>query len=113
MEMQNGRPFSNRLFVTLMIGLVITILIDTSVVKVNDLIDKYFIPLQGKLILFSINSAICLLLQYSIIRYIKNSFEGERRSKTLKIKLFHLISIISLAILRFFNRIIDFSAVLL
>lgn len=99
MERQYGRPFSNKLFVTLMIGLVITILIDTSVVKVNDLIDKYFIPLQSKLILFSINSAVCLLLQYSIIRYIKKSFEGERRSRTLKIRSFHLISLISLAIL--------------
>ena len=99
MHMQYGRLFSNRLFVILMIGLVITILIDTFVVKVNDLIDKYFIPLQGKLILFSINSATCLLLQYSIIRYIKNSFEGERRSKTLKIKSFHFISIASLVIL--------------
>ena len=82
-----------------MICLVITILIDTFVVKVNDLIDKYFIPLQGKLILFSINSAVCLLLQYSIIRYTKNSFERERRSKTLKIKSFHFISIASLTIL--------------
>ena len=82
-----------------MVGLVVTISIDTSVVKVNDLIDKYFIPVQGKLLLFSINSSVCLLLQYTIISYIKNSFEGERRSKTLKIKSFHLISIVSLAIL--------------
>jgi hypothetical protein len=82
-----------------MIGLVITILIDTSVVKVNDLIDKYFIPLQSKLILFSVNSAVCLLLQYSIIRYIINSFGGERRSRTFKVRSFHLISIVALAIL--------------
>ena len=82
-----------------MVGLVVIISIDTSVVKVNDLIDKYFIPVQGKLLLFSINSSVCLLLQYTIISYIKNSFEGERRSKTLKIKSFHLISIVSLAIL--------------
>lgn len=82
----------------LMTGLVITILIDTFVVKVNDLIDKYFIPLQGKLVLFSINSAICLLLQYSIIMHIKNSFEAERRSKTSKIKSFYFVSITSLVI---------------
>jgi hypothetical protein len=82
-----------------MIGVVITILIDTSVVKVNDLIDKYFLPLESKLILFTVNSVACLVLQYFIIRYINNSFEGERRSKTLKIKSVHLISIVSLAIL--------------
>ena len=39
-----------------MIALIVTVLIDTSVVKINDLIDKYLIPMQGKLILFSINS---------------------------------------------------------
>lgn len=99
MQRHHRRPFSNRLFVILMIGLVVTILLDSSVVSVNDLIDKYFIPLQGKLILFSINSTICLLLQYSIIRYIKNSFVEERHSKTLKIKSFHFISLVSLAIL--------------
>jgi hypothetical protein len=82
-----------------MVSLVVTILIDTSVVKVNDLIDRYFIPLQSKLILFSINSIACLLLQYFIIRYIRNSLQGKRSSKTLKIKSFHLISIVSLGIL--------------
>ena len=82
-----------------MIGLVITILIDVSVVKVNDLIDKYFIPMQNKLILFSVNSTVCLLLQYLTITYIKKSFEVDRSSKTLKTKLFNLISIISFALL--------------
>jgi hypothetical protein len=82
-----------------MVSLVVTILIDTSVVKVNDLIDRYFIPLQSKLILFSINSIACILLQYFIIRYIRNSLQGKRSSKTLKIKSFHLISIVSLGIL--------------
>ena len=99
MESQYGRPFSNKFFVVLMIGLLITILIDISVVKVNDLIDKYFIPMQSKIILFSVNSAVCLLLQYFIITYIKKSFEIDRSSKTLKTKLFNLISIGSFAIL--------------
>lgn len=82
-----------------MIGLAVTILIDTSVVKVNDLIDKYLIPMQSKVILFSVNSSLCLLLQYSIFKYIKGSFEEERPGKKLKINLFNLVSIISLAVL--------------
>jgi hypothetical protein len=58
-----------------MIALIVTILIDTSVVKINDLIDKYFIPIQGKLILFTVNSSLCLLLQFLIIRYFQISFK--------------------------------------
>ena len=54
-----------------MIALMVTVLIDTSVVKINDLIDKYFIPLQSKLMLFAVNSSFCLLLQFFIIKYLK------------------------------------------
>jgi len=61
-----------------MIALIVTLLIDTSVVKVNDLIDKYFIPIQSKLILFSVNSLFCLLLQFFIINYIQRSFKRDR-----------------------------------
>ena len=67
-----------------MIALIVTILIDTSVVKINDLIDKYFIPLQSKLILFAVNSSLCLLLQFFIIKYLQSSIKKDRLSKKLK-----------------------------
>ena len=76
-----------------------TVLIDTSVVKINDLIDKYFIPLQSKLILFSVNSSLCLLLQFLMIKYIQSSFESDRLNKRLKILAFNRISLISLFVL--------------
>ena len=60
-----------------MIALIVTVLIDTSVVKINDLIDKYFIPMQSKLMLFAINSFLCLLLQFFIIKYIESSFKSD------------------------------------
>ena len=82
-----------------MIALIVTVLIDTSVVKINDLIDKYLVPIQGKLILFSINSSLCLLLQFFIIKYIENSFKRDRLSKTFKAKSFYIISLISLCVL--------------
>ncbi len=73
-----------------MIALLIIILIDTSVVKINDLIDKYFIPMQSKLILFAINSLLCLLLQFFIIKYIESSFKRDRLSKK-KAKTFYIM----------------------
>jgi hypothetical protein len=35
-----------------MIGLVVIIVVDTSIVKVYDLVDKFLIPQQAKLVLF-------------------------------------------------------------
>ena len=82
-----------------MIALIVTVLIDTSVVKINDLIDKYLIPMQGKLILFSVNSSLCLLLQFSIIKYLQSSIKRDQFNKTLKVQAFYKIALISLCIL--------------
>ena len=82
-----------------MIGLIVTSIIDISIVKINDLIDKYFIPLQGKLILFAINSSLCLLLQFFLIRYIHTSFQRDRLNRTLKVKAVYTVSFISLGVL--------------
>ena len=82
-----------------MIALIVTVLIDTSVVKINDLIDKYFIPMQSKLMLFAINSFLCLLLQFFIIKYIESSFKSDRLSKKFKAKNFYRISLISICVL--------------
>ena len=82
-----------------MIALVVTSIVDISIVKINDLIDKYFIPLQAKLGLFAVNSSVCLLLQFLLIRYIHGSFQRDRLSKTLKVKAVSLVSIISLSLL--------------
>jgi hypothetical protein len=74
-----------------MIALIVTVLIDTSVVKINDLIDKYFISMQSKLMLFAINSFLCLLLQFFIIKYIESSFKSDQLSKKFKAKNFYRI----------------------
>jgi hypothetical protein len=90
--------FSNRKFLVLTLALVATILIDTSVVKVNDLIDKNFIPLQSKLILFSVNSLLCMVLQFFIIRYIYASLSQKVRP-TYRTRVLSLISLVSLSVL--------------
>jgi hypothetical protein len=82
-----------------MIALVVISLIDISVVQVNDLIDKDFIPMQSKLILFSVNSSLCLLLQYFILKQVRRSFRTDRVNRTLKVKASYLISITSLCVL--------------
>ena len=82
-----------------MIGLLVTSIIDVSIVKINDLVDKYFIPIQGKLILFTINSSVCLLLQFYLVRHIHVSFQRDRLNRTLKVKSIYAVSILSLNVL--------------
>ena len=82
-----------------MIVLIVTVLIDTSVVKINDLIDKYFISMQSKLILFAVNSSLCLFLQFLMIKYLQSSFKRDRLNNTLKVQSFYKISLISLCVL--------------
>jgi hypothetical protein len=95
---EHKRPFSQK-FLLIIIALVVTSIVDISIVKINDLIDKYFIPLQAKLTLFAVNSSVCLLLQFFLIRYIHGSFQRDRLSKTLKVKAISLVSFISLSLL--------------
>ncbi|HEX6672963.1 MAG TPA: hypothetical protein VF084_12075, partial [Nitrososphaeraceae archaeon] len=52
--------FNQKKVLFLVSALIITLLIDTSIIKVYDLIDKYFISTQEKILLFSINISISL-----------------------------------------------------
>lgn len=83
----------------IMIALVVCSIIDISLVKINDLINKYFIPIESRLALFSVNGLLCLLLQFLLIKHIRNSFRGERQVKTLKVRAINTISLTSLIIL--------------
>ena len=74
-------------------------MIDISVVRVNDLINKDFIPMQSRLILFSVNSSLCLLLQYIIIKQVKSSVRIDRPHRILKFRIFYLISLTSLCVM--------------
>ena len=99
MQIQHVKSFSRKKFLIGLIALIVTLLIDTSVVKINDLVDKFFIPMQGKLILFAVNSSLILILQYFLIKYIENSFESIRLRKSLRVKVIYMIFKASLGLL--------------
>jgi hypothetical protein len=80
-----------------MILLMVTLVIDTSIVKVYDLIDKYFISTQARIVLFSINTSACLILQFIIIRYTIKRIESS--FQRINVNIWHRISLISLFIL--------------
>lgn len=99
MRAKQEKGFSNKKFVVLLISLTIVVLVDISLVKVNDLIDKNFIPLQIKLIIFSICCSLCLLLQIGIIRYVQRLIRTERLFRSLSGRSLRFISLGSVAIL--------------
>src|SRR5215211_1308571 len=99
MQSEPQKSLSQKKFLSVMIALIVILLIDTSFVRIYDLIEKNFILLQSKLILFSVNSSLCLLLQFYLIRYLRNSLKLDRLNKTLKVKSFYIISLVSLCVL--------------
>lgn len=99
MQRAHEKSFKHNKFLFAMIILVGTILIDTGVVKIYDVIDKNFIPSEIKLVLFYINSSLCLVLQLFIIKYLQGSFTVDRLNRLLKIRPFYLIALISLSVL--------------
>ena len=97
----HGSSFNHKTFLIVMIALIITLLIDTSVVKINDLINKFFIPISSKLILFSLNASLCFICQYYVIRRV-HSFRSRRqgnRSNKSEIESFYFISLGTLSAL--------------
>jgi hypothetical protein len=91
--------FNRLLFLLILIGLIVTLLVDTSVVKVYDLVDKNFIPAREKIILFLANSSACLFLEYLIIWYLRNSFLKHEVTLGASSKLFYVMFFISLLLL--------------
>jgi hypothetical protein len=91
--------FNRLLFLLILIGLIVTLLVDTSVVKVYDLVDKNFIPAREKIILFLANSFACLFLEYLIIWYLRNSFLKHEVTLRASSKLFSVMFFISMLLL--------------
>jgi hypothetical protein len=94
-----------------MIGLVLVLIIDISIVKVYDLIDKAFISQANKLLLFSINSAVCLALQFTIIYYLQRSFRHRQIFKALNNSRLYRLSFITLSILGILFAVLIFQEV--
>lgn len=89
--------FSHRHFLILMIALIITISIDVSFIKIYDLLAKNLVPIQSKLILFAVNSSLCLLLQFFAINYTWKYLKTKRLNKILKLS--HIISLSALGLI--------------
>lgn len=78
-----------------MLALIAIILIDTSFVKVYEIIDKDFAPNQIRLLLFSGEALICLLLQAILLKQVWDSFKTNQLHSRLQVR----ISLISLSVL--------------
>ena len=87
--------FSHKRFLCIVLALIVIILIDTSFVKIYEIIDKDFAPNQIKILLFSGEALICLLLQALLLKQVWNSFKTNQSHSRLQVR----ISLISLSVL--------------
>lgn len=100
--------FNYKKFLCIIIGLVGTLVIDISIVKVYDLIDKSFLSQQAKLLLFSLNTSACVFLQFIIITYLQRTFRRHPLNKTLNINMLYKISLIPLFLIVFLMGLLVF-----
>jgi hypothetical protein len=87
------------------------LVIDISIVKVYDLVDKSFIAMQVKIILFSINTSVCIFLEFIIIKYMKDSFKSNQLNKRSYVNLLYRISFTALCILGILLGVVIFQQV--
>lgn len=92
-------PGPKRRFTLLIVALIVTILIDTAIVKIYDVVDKNFIPLQPKEVLFALNGLAYILLRFFIIRQLRSSFKSDRSGQKQHTKLMYIVSFGALCIL--------------
>lgn len=78
----------------LVVSLMTSILIDTTLIKLNDLINVGFFSIELRKIIFSVNSSICLLIQFFILRHTTTLFSGQSQP-TPKLKLVNKIGTMS------------------
>lgn len=92
--------FKHLHLVALFIPIFVAIIIDTTFIKTYDLVNKFFLTIQNKIILFSLISSIILIFQYFIFRYL-NRILTIQLTKTQNSSLYSKISIFSILILGF------------
>jgi hypothetical protein len=88
--------FNYGIFLSIVLCLIATLLIDTSIVKMYDIVDKNFIPVQEKNALFSVNTVMSLFFQYLLIRYVKSIFNNQ--INRLNVGLLYKTMVISLSV---------------
>jgi hypothetical protein len=99
MSLTHENSFSYKRFLCIVILLIVTIIIDISIVKVYDLVYKGLINEEIKLLIFSTNSLLGIALQFIIILYLQRIFKKQQLNKQINIHLLSKISLISLSVI--------------
>jgi hypothetical protein len=82
-----------------MLILIVALGIDNAILKINDLVNKTFIPEGAKLLLFAVNSSLCLLFVFIILTYLEASFKKNPLNKKFDLELLYRFSLNSLFVI--------------
>lgn len=100
--------FSHKKFIYLMLVLIVALGIDNGILKINDLVSNTFIPEGGKLLLFAVNSSLCLLLVFIILTYLEASFKKNPLNKKFNVELLYRFSLNSLFVIATLMALLEF-----
>jgi hypothetical protein len=93
--------FKHLQLISLLIPIIVAVVIETTFIKTYDLVEKFFLPIQEKIVLFSLLTFFILILQFFILRYL-NKILNIKQTKQINSNLYYRISIFSIIILGIF-----------
>jgi hypothetical protein len=82
-----------------MLILIVALVIDNAILKINDLVNKTFIPEQEKILLFAVNSSLCILLVFILLSYLEASFKKNPLNRKFNLELLYRFSLNSLFVI--------------
>jgi hypothetical protein len=82
-----------------MLILIVALGIDNAILKINDLVNKTFIPEQEKILLFAVNSSLCILLVFILLSYLEASFKKNPLNRKFNLELLYRFSLNSLFVI--------------
>lgn len=82
-----------------MLILIVALGIDSAILKINDLVNKAFIPEQEKILLFAVNSSLGLFLVFLTLTYLEASFKKNPLNRKFNLELLYRFSLNSLFVI--------------
>lgn len=88
---QGVRLLSNKTIFVVTVCIFASFIIDTTLVRTYDIIDKQAIPIQTKNLIFSLNVFFCLILQFFLLQYTRGLTKKKELRAKLSLKFFERI----------------------
>lgn len=91
MNIKKDELFSNKTTFIVVVCIFASFIVDTTLVRTYDIIDKQSIPIQTKNLIFSLNVSFCLILQFFLLQYSRYLTRKKELRAKLNLKFFERV----------------------